>query len=69
VFILVLLYLCAAGWIWTGRHQPPAKAVASHVVLGIAILSGMAGLVGVWRRPIGSHSQTTGFSPPRSPQG
>lgn len=50
-FILVLVCLCVAGWIWTGIHQPPAKAAASHLVLGIAILSGLIGLVAVWRRP------------------
>jgi hypothetical protein len=38
-----------AGWIWTGRYQPPAQAVASHVVLGLGILAGIFGLVTVWR--------------------
>ena len=55
-FIVVLVGLCVAGWIWTGDHQPPAKAVASHVVLGVAMLSGVAGLVGIWRPPLRSHS-------------
>ena len=50
-FILVLIALCVAGFLWTSGHQPAPKATASHVVLTIAILSGLAGLVGVWRRP------------------
>lgn len=50
-FILVLVWLCVAGWIWTANHQVPSKAAASYIVLGIAILSGLIGLVAVWRRP------------------
>jgi hypothetical protein len=50
-FLVVLLGLCVTGWIWTATHPLPPKAVASHVVLGIAILSGVIGLVAVWRKP------------------
>jgi len=52
-FILILIVLCVAGLLWTSGHQPAPKAAASHVVLGIAILSGVVGLVALWRRPAG----------------
>jgi len=50
-FILIVIGLCVAGLFWTTGHQPAPKAAASHVVLSIAILSGVVGLVAVWRRP------------------
>ena len=50
LFILILIALCLAGFYWTSGHQPAPKATASHVVLGIAIVSGLGGLIAVWRR-------------------
>jgi hypothetical protein len=50
VFVLALISLAAMGWVWTSRHQPAAQATASHVVLGIATLSGVVALVVIWRR-------------------
>lgn len=49
LFILVLIGTSAAGWIWTRRHQPAAQAGASHVVLTLGALAGVAGLVALWR--------------------
>jgi hypothetical protein len=51
VFVLVLIALAAIGIVWTGRHQPPAQAMASQLVLGTSALSGVVALVAVWRRP------------------
>jgi hypothetical protein len=48
-FVLILIVVSVAGWIWTGRHQPAAQAAASHVVLGLGIVAAIAGLVTVWR--------------------
>jgi hypothetical protein len=49
LFILVLLVISVAGWIWTGRNQPAPHASASHVVLTLGALAGVAGLVALWR--------------------
>ncbi len=49
LFLIVLVCLCVTGLIWTSGHQPPPKALASQIVLGIAILSGVVGLAAVWR--------------------
>lgn len=49
VFILALLALVVLGWSWTGRHQPPAQATASHVVLAISGVMGVYALVAIWR--------------------
>jgi len=49
VFIVILIALAVAGWIWTGSHQTPEQWMASRVVLSIAALSGVVGLVAIWR--------------------
>jgi hypothetical protein len=49
VFVLALLTITALGWVWTGRHQPPAQALASHIVLGISAIFGVIALIAVWR--------------------
>jgi hypothetical protein len=49
LFILVLLGTSTAGWIWTARHQSAPQANASHVVLALASLAGVAGLIALWR--------------------
>jgi hypothetical protein len=48
VFVAALLALIALGWVWTSSHQTPALSTASHVVLGIAGLSGIGALVKIW---------------------
>ncbi len=48
-FVVGLLLIVGAGWRWTSHNQPPAKATASHVVLGVAAMAGLGGLVAVWR--------------------
>jgi hypothetical protein len=49
LFILMLIGVAATGWIWAGRHQPPAQSIASRVVLTLCILAGIAGLAALWR--------------------
>jgi hypothetical protein len=49
LFILVLIGLSAMGWVWTGAHQPPDQALASRTVLVLAALSGVGGLIALWR--------------------
>jgi len=49
LFIGLLIVAAAAGWMWTGEHQPPAQALASRLVLAASALAGMAGLVAIWR--------------------
>jgi hypothetical protein len=49
LFIVVLLVISAAGWIWTGRNQPRPQSDASHIVLTLGALAGVAGLVALWR--------------------
>ncbi len=48
-FIVLVMALIAAGWVWTGRNQPPSQAGASHVVLALGALAGLLGLAAVWR--------------------
>ena len=49
LFILVLIAVSFAGWIWTSHHQPAAQSQASHLVLGMSVLAGLAGLAAIWR--------------------
>jgi hypothetical protein len=57
LFLIALLTLVVFGWIWTGAHQPPAQAAASHVVLGISAVAGVVALFFIWRRdPPGQRS-------------
>lgn len=51
LFVLLLIVVSAAGWIWAGSHQPPGQATASHLVLGLGMLAGVVCLVLIWRRP------------------
>ena len=48
-FMLVLLVIVTMGLVWTANHQPPAARMASHIVLGVAGLSGIFALVRIWR--------------------
>jgi hypothetical protein len=48
-FILVVVTLSVAGWVWAGSHQPPAQAAASRTVLGLCILAGAVGVTALWR--------------------
>jgi hypothetical protein len=49
LFILVLIAMSVAGWVWTGRHQSASQSDASRVVLTLAALAGVGGLVALWR--------------------
>ncbi len=57
-FIVVLLLIVGAGWQWTAQNQPPSRATASHVVLGIAAVAGIAGLIAIWRPQPARHART-----------
>jgi hypothetical protein len=48
-FIVVLIALSVAGWVWAGSHQNAAQSAASRVVLSLCILAGTVGLVALWR--------------------
>jgi hypothetical protein len=48
-FTLIVLYLTAVGFEWTGANQPPAAALASRVVLGISGLFAVIALIVIWR--------------------
>ncbi|HVZ23238.1 MAG TPA: hypothetical protein VG871_19330 [Vicinamibacterales bacterium] len=58
LFIAAVVVILATGWGWTSTHQPPAQAVASHVMLGLAIVASVIGVVAIWRvqaRPRSAH--------------
>jgi hypothetical protein len=48
-FVLLLIAVSLAGWIWTGSHQPPAQAMASRIVLTVGMAGGLVGLLAIWR--------------------
>jgi hypothetical protein len=48
-FIAVLIVVSVMGWVWTGAHQSPSQATASHLVLGLAMLTGVIGVIAIWR--------------------
>jgi hypothetical protein len=48
-FILLLIALSTMGWIWAGRHHPPDQVLAARTVLTLGALTGLAGLVALWR--------------------
>jgi len=50
-FVLLVMVIAIAGWLWTTQHQAPAQAFASHVVLTASALASCGGLYVVWRRP------------------
>jgi hypothetical protein len=49
LFILVLIVLSAMGWVWTGEHQAPDQVVAGRVVLALCAVTGVVGLIALWR--------------------
>jgi hypothetical protein len=54
IFVLAILTATGFGWFWTAANQPPAGAMASRIVLGIAALAGVGALIAVWK-PNGRH--------------
>jgi len=50
-FVLLLIAVSLAGWIWTGGNQPPAQAMASRLVLTLGMIGGLIGLRAIWRHP------------------
>ena len=50
-FILVLFVIAGMGWTWASTHQTPSQALASRAVLLLSAAAGVAGLIGLWRRP------------------
>ena len=51
LFVVLLIGVSVAGWIWAGSHQPFSQAVASRVVLSLGIVAGLIGLRALWRDP------------------
>lgn len=51
LFVVLLIAVSIAGWVWTTSHQPPPQALASRIVLGAGIIAGVAGLAMIWRTP------------------
>ena len=56
LFVLLLITASIAGWVWTGNHQAPAQAAASHVVLSLGVAAGLVGLAAIWRHSQGTRS-------------
>jgi membrane protein YdbS with pleckstrin-like domain len=51
-FIVLLIVVSVAGWMWTGANQPATQAMASRAVLGLGMIAGLTGLTAVWRWPV-----------------
>ena len=51
-FIVLLIIVSVAGWMWTGANQTAAQAMASRAVLGLGVIAGLTGLTAVWRWPL-----------------
>jgi membrane protein YdbS with pleckstrin-like domain len=49
VFVLLLISVSVAGWVWTGGHQAPAQATASRIVLTLGVTGGLVGLHAIWK--------------------
>jgi hypothetical protein len=49
LFVALIIVAAAAGWVWTGQHQPPAAAIASRLVLGLGGLFSVVALITIWR--------------------
>jgi hypothetical protein len=62
MFAVFLVIVAVMGWFWTGHHQVPTQAIASHIVLGASALAGLAGLFSIWhgRRAFTPRSQKAG---------
>ena len=52
IFVLLLISVSLAGWIWTGAHQSPPQANASRLVLTLGMVGGIVGLLAIWRHPV-----------------
>ena len=50
IFIVVIIAVLVQGWIWTSTHQASSQAIASHLVLTLAIAGSVVGLGALWRR-------------------
>ena len=48
LFVGVLIAIALLGWAWTTSHQTPRQAIASHAVLGLGVLAGVAGVIASW---------------------
>ncbi len=55
LFIVVLIAVSAAGWVWNGS-QPFPQAVAARIVLALSGLAGVVGLVVIWGSDSGRSS-------------
>jgi hypothetical protein len=54
LFVVVLVWVSALGWIWAGTHLSAGQAVASRIVLAAGVIAAGAALSMLWRwRPGG----------------
>jgi membrane protein YdbS with pleckstrin-like domain len=47
-FVVILIAIAAAGWIWTGAHQPAPQAMAGRAVLALSVRMGLVGMKAMW---------------------
>jgi ammonia channel protein AmtB len=50
VFILILIALEVAGWVWAGGQPTFQMQAGSRVALTCCALAGVVGLIALWRR-------------------
>ena len=48
-FILALFVITGLGWNWAAEHLTPGQALASRTVLGLSAITGVMGLIALWR--------------------
>jgi hypothetical protein len=48
-FIVVLIVIAAAGWIWTGEHMPTDQMLWGRAALAGCVVAGVVGLAAVWK--------------------
>jgi hypothetical protein len=48
-FIVALIVISAAGWVWNGQHQGLSAMVWGRAALVACIAAGVVGLVAIWR--------------------
>ena len=49
LFVVVLVWVSALGWIWVGTHLSSALALAARVVLAAGMIAAGAALSMLWR--------------------
>ena len=57
LFVVVLVWVSALGWIWAGAHLSPTLAFAARVVLAASVIAAGAALSLLWRWRPGAGGQ------------